>query len=71
MRRRLGTAIFQSLKESSALIILGGGDTLSAIPQLNFSYDDFGFVSTGGGAMLELLATNNHPLLDVIKNARL
>ncbi|MBI2310603.1 phosphoglycerate kinase [Candidatus Collierbacteria bacterium] len=51
-----------------ARIIIGGGDTLAAIPALGFSYSDFDFVSTGGGAMLEFLATSTHPLLEVIKN---
>ncbi len=56
-------AVFQALKNSSAKTILGGGDTLAAIPALGFSYSDFGFVSTGGGAMLEFLATGTHPLV--------
>jgi phosphoglycerate kinase len=51
-----------------ARVIIGGGDTLAAIPALGFSYSDFNFVSTGGGAMLEFLATGTHPLLEVIKN---
>ena len=60
-------AVLQALKESSAHTVLGGGDTLSAIPHLGFSYADYGFVSTGGGAMLEFLATGTHPLLNIIK----
>ncbi len=60
--------VFQALKTSSAFTVLGGGDTLAAIPDLGFSYSDFGFVSTGGGAMLDFLVTNTHPLLDILKN---
>jgi len=60
--------VFQSLKDSSAMTILGGGDTIAAIPDLGFSYADFGFVSTGGGAMLDFLATGTHPLLEILKN---
>ena len=59
--------VFQALKSSSALTILGGGDTIAAIPTLGFAYTDFSFVSTGGGAMLEFLATGTHPLLDILK----
>jgi len=61
-------AVFQALKDGSAFSILGGGDTLSAISDLGFQYTDFGFVSTGGGAMLDFLATDTHPLLDILKH---
>lgn len=61
-------AIFSAAISSSARIIIGGGDTLAAIPALGFSYSDFDFVSTGGGAMLEFLTTGTHPLLEIIKN---
>jgi phosphoglycerate kinase len=59
-------AVLQALKTTSALTILGGGDTLDAIPTLGFAYSDFSFVSTGGGAMLEFLATGTHPLLKTL-----
>ena len=60
-------AVFQALKDSKSYTVLGGGDTLAAIPALGFKYSDFGFVSTGGGAMLEFLATGTHPLLEILK----
>lgn len=56
-------AILNALKSSSVKSILGGGDTLAALEKLGFYYDDFSFVSTGGGSMLEFLATGTHPLL--------
>jgi len=58
--------IFSSLKSASAYTLLGGGDTLAAIDKLGFHTADFSFVSTGGGAMLEFLRTNTHPLLQLI-----
>lgn len=61
-------AVFSALKNSSAYTLLGGGDTLSAITKLGFSYSEFSFVSTGGGAMLEFITKNTHPLLEVLKN---
>lgn len=64
-------AILQALSTSSAFTVVGGGDTLAAIPSLGFSYTPFSFVSTGGGAMLEFLATETHPLLTILKNAKL
>jgi len=60
-------AVLGALKASPARTILGGGDTLAAIPHLGFAYTDYGFVSTGGGAMLEFLATGTHPLLQITK----
>lgn len=59
--------ILSSLASSSAFTLLGGGDTLSAIDQLGFSPNDFSFVSTGGGAMLEFLRSGTHPLLKIIQ----
>lgn len=63
--------VFTALAESAAFSVIGGGDTLAAIPSLGLSYTPFGFVSTGGGAMLEFLATGTHPLLEILKNAKL
>lgn len=60
--------VLQALKEASVFTVLGGGDTLAAIHDLGFSYSDFGFVSTGGGAMLDFLATGTHPLLEILKH---
>lgn len=60
--------IIDAAIHSPARVIIGGGDTLAAIPALGFSYSDFDFVSTGGGAMLEFLATGTHPILDIIKS---
>lgn len=43
-----------------ARAIVGGGDTIAAIEKLNL-FDKFGFVSTGGGAMLDFLAEGTLP----------
>ena len=64
-------AIFQAILASGAFSVIGGGDTLTAIQALGFSNASFGFVSTGGGAMLEFLATGAHPLLETLKNVKL
>jgi phosphoglycerate kinase len=61
-------AILTAIASSSVRTVIGGGDTLEAIPLLGFSYSDFDFISTGGGAMLEFLATGSHPILDIIKS---
>lgn len=46
--------------EADAHSIVGGGDTVAAIEKLGIM-DQFGFVSTGGGAMLEFLANETLP----------
>jgi len=58
--------IFSALKKSSAFTLLGGGDTLTALTSLSFTPQDFNFVSTGGGSMLNFLSTHTHPLFDTI-----
>ena len=56
----------QALSSSEAEVIVGGGDTLSAIEGLSV-LDKFSFVSTGGGAMLEFLATGTLPGIQALK----
>ncbi len=51
--------------ESSALTIAGGGDTDHAIHRAGV-YSAIDFVSTGGGAFLELLKGNSLPCLEVL-----
>ena len=60
-------AVLEAMSHSSAFTVIGGGDTLSALDSLGFKSSQFSFVSTGGGAMLEYLATLNHPLLSSLK----
>ncbi len=48
------------IADSNAYSIVGGGDTLASISKLGI-LDKFSFVSTGGGAMLDFLATGTLP----------
>ena len=57
----LAKMIAESGKES----IVGGGDTLAAIQELNL-IEKFSFVSTGGGAMLGFLATGTLPGIEAL-----
>lgn len=57
--------IAQAITESSAMKIVGGGDTISAIDRLGM-IDRFDFVSTGGGAMLAFLAGEELPGLKAL-----
>jgi phosphoglycerate kinase len=49
-----------SFQPGQTFSIVGGGDTLAAIAHLGIE-DEFGFVSTGGGAMLDFLANETLP----------
>ncbi len=46
--------------------IVGGGDTLAAITELG-NQEKFSFISTGGGAMLDFLATGTLPGIDALE----
>ncbi len=48
--------------------IVGGGDTIASIRALNI-LDQFDFVSTGGGAMLDFLATGTLPGIEALKTS--
>ncbi len=58
-------AIAEAIAKSNAYSVVGGGDTVAAIPddlQMQFS-----FVSTGGGAMLDYLANGTLQGLEALK----
>lgn len=53
------------LANASAEVIVGGGDTLATIKELDI-LDKFSFVSTAGGAMLDFLATGTLPAIEAL-----
>ena len=59
-------ALAKIISESSCESIIGGGDTFASIKELNL-FDKFSFVSTGGGAMLDFLATGTLPGIEALK----
>ncbi len=52
--------IAEAIANSSAFSVVGGGDTIAFLEKINL-IDKFGYISTGGGAMLEFLAGKKLP----------
>jgi phosphoglycerate kinase len=59
-------AIARAVAESSAFSIAGGGDTLAAIAKYGIE-DKVGYISTGGGAFLEVLEGKTLPAFEILQ----
>ena len=60
-------AIAQAVADSEALSIIGGGDSVTAIKKFGLS-ENVTFISTGGGASLELLEGKQLPGVSALDN---
>ncbi|MEI8159422.1 MAG: phosphoglycerate kinase [Burkholderiales bacterium] len=58
--------IAQAIAASSAFSIAGGGDTLAAIAKYGIE-DQVGYISTGGGAFLEVLEGKTLPAFEILQ----
>jgi len=56
----------RAIAESKAFSIAGGGDTLAAIAKYGIE-KDIGYISTGGGAFLEMLEGKTLPAIEILE----
>lgn len=62
--------IANSLSKTKVFSVVGGGDTEAALTDMGLGRDQFSHVSTGGGAMMELLVNGTLPGYEAIEEGQ-
>lgn len=61
--------VAEGLTRVEGISVVGGGDSAAAVRTLGFKDEQFGYISTGGGASLEYLEGKELPGIEVLNNA--
>jgi phosphoglycerate kinase len=59
-------AVAEAVADAGPAAVIGGGDTIAAVSKVGIPLEKFGFVSTGGGAMLAFLSGQELPGLKAL-----